>query len=199
MTTTTIECDENFKVSNNEGKHGEAFFYNRYGKLYSDNENRLIDISETNFGHKHDVDFVEKIGECVNKKIEVKVDKRCDGFSFSGKNPTGNLTYELLSHGQLGWSVKTQADVVVFILGNCNYRTKEFSITRTVFVDMNKWRNYLLITPKSVCWLKEEHQKSAEDEIADLRYSVDELVSAGVIIGIDDSVFGEKINFNEKL
>ena len=81
-----------------------------------------------------DVDFIVRRINSDDRWycVEVKVDTRA--------LDTGNLAYEVISHGCNGWSVITQADDVFIVLA------KEIGVylnpIKALWVDMNKWKEY---------------------------------------------------------
>ena len=149
---------------------------------------------------KYDVDYLILKEDKIYQKIEVKIDKRCDGTSATGSPPTGNLVYEYISHDKNGnqvpgWCEKTKADYAVFILGEHNRKNRTFTVSRLVFVDMFRWRMYTDSHPSKLYEMREQHPLSDTDMVGDYRHKYDELKIEGVIVTENTKVRGEIIKF----
>lgn len=194
-----IESNEDFIDSTKEGRKGELFFFEQYKEKVKDKGLTVVDVSGVWEWRNKDIDFLIMDGDKIVKTIEVKIDKRCDGFSKKGNGPTGNITYEVVTHDRngrqkTGWSEKTEADYAVLILGDCNYKEKYLQVTRIVWVDMKKWREYKDTHPSELHTMKEQHPKSDEDVIKDYRHNLDDLKKFGAVIKENNSVFGKRID-----
>lgn len=194
-----IENNENFQDALAEGRKGELFFINQYERKINDKGLTLVDVSNVWEWCEKDIDFLVKKGHEIYKTIEVKIDKRCDGFSKSGKGPTGNLAYEYVTHDRKGhrkkgWCEKTEADYAVLILCDTNYKENYLQVTRVVWLDMKKWREYKNTHPTKEHVMKEQHPKSEEDVVIDYRHKLDALREFGVVVKENFSAFGQIID-----
>ena len=197
-----IESNEDFKQSIIEGRNGERFFQKYHEGIAKRKGYTLVNVANVPEWMDQDVDFLlEKDGE-VFKKIEVKIDKRCDGWSKELAKPTGNVVYEVQTHDKYGrpakgWCEKTKCDYAVLILGDCNWIDNILYVTRVVWIDMAMWRKYIKEHPSELHILKEAHPKSDEDEIHDYRNNLEELRNYGAIYYENTTVAGRLIHLNE--
>lgn len=200
--TAIIQCGENFHKGITEGRKGELFFKHIYENQITKKGLTLVDVTGEQTYRDIDVDFIVKKGDDIFKKLEVKIDKRCDGPSYNGKRgPTGNLTYEVVTHDRhgnqkLGWCEKTKADYVIFILGACNYKENYLTLSRIVWIDMAKWREYKDTHPSRLYEMKEQSPKSETDVIKDYRHKLEELKKFGAVLLENTSVAGTKLRLD---
>lgn len=120
MTEHTSRKPDYFSDIETYGKFGEELFLNDYKDL------QVKDVRKSKFYQQVDVDFI------VNNKwfVEVKVD--------TVALKTGNLVFEVISHGSLGWSSITQADYLYIVLAEDN----PLKAVKTLIVSMQNWREY---------------------------------------------------------
>lgn len=128
------------------GKIGERFFFNEHGWWFQNNGYTLYDVTNRPFWQSVDVDFVAtKSGnvlidnwECVYSKdfikIEVKIDTRAQ--------QTGNLPFEVVSHGNFGWSINTYADKVFFIVCKDGIVDGKLYAYTEYLIDMKRWKEF---------------------------------------------------------
>lgn len=97
--------------------------------------------------------------------IEVKLDSRALS--------TGNLPYEVVSHGSSGWCLTTKADHVWFVLTPMDGTV----ISRRAWVDMNMWHRYCAdrSQPKRINYIQ------SENGIVDLLCPMTDLERYGVL------------------
>ena len=164
-TPITMKSNGDFDKSVKEGRRGEIYFKKYYTPYVTKKGLTLVDVAADWDWRGKDVDFLVKNGDDLKLKLEVKIDKRSDGYSLPDKDgiihgPTGNLLYEYVTHNKMGeqkdgWTKKTDADYAIFILGDCNYKEKYLELTRLVWVDVKKWREYKDTHPSKL-WVKKE-------------------------------------------
>lgn len=164
------------------GKVGERFFVNFHGPQFIQNGYKIYDVSNVPFWQKIDVDFVITKSEneisndwdCVNNpaftKIEVKVDTRA--------HDTGNLPYEVISHGNFGWSINTHADKVFMVLCNDGFQDGKLYAYEEYLIDMKKWKDFGSYGSNSF----RRPNAIYNEEIYDFLHKIDELKKEGVII-----------------
>lgn len=120
MTEQTARQPDYYSDIETYGKFGEEIFLSDYDNL------KIKDVRNSKFYQQADVDFI------VNDKwfVEVKVD--------TVALKTGNLAFEVISHGSLGWSSVTQADFVYIVLAEDN----PLRAVKALIVNMQMWREY---------------------------------------------------------
>lgn len=135
----------NFKLDvETYGKIGERFFKSTLGKAMESKGWVVHDVSGNQFWQEVDTDFViskerkpledsfDTIRDPSFVKIEVKVDTRC--------HITGNLPYEIISHGKPGWCVKTHADKAMIIACKDGFENGMLYAYEFYMIDMVKWK-----------------------------------------------------------
>ena len=164
------------------GKIGERFFLGVHGRQMYDNGYDVYDVSSIPFWQHIDIDFVvAKKGsklkndwECVYNeeftKIEVKVDTRA--------HETGNLPYEVISHGNFGWSINTYADKVFFIVCKDGITDGKLYAYTEYLIDMKKWKEYASYGNNSF----RRPNCIRNEEIYDFLHKIEDLKEAKVII-----------------
>lgn len=165
------------------GKIGERFFLSFHGKMLSEQGYTVYDVSDIPFWQKIDVDFVLSKGgkpltndwECVRdtsfKKIEVKVDTR----AFE----TGNLPFEVISHGNFGWSINTHADAIFVILCRDGIIDGKLFAYNEYVIDMKKWKEFASYGSNSF----RRPNCIYSEEIYDFLHKITDLKDNGIIIG----------------
>lgn len=163
MTIKTSRDPDYFGDIEKYGKFGENLFLRMYnGKLEIDDVRNNISYQ------RRDIDFiVRKINSddrwyCV----EVKVDTRA--------LDTGNLAYEIVSHGALGWSSVTKADYLFIVLAK---ESDALTSEKCLWIDMEKWNEYCANrkTPKKLNIIQSEN-------IVDLLCKISDLERYGVVV-----------------
>ena len=164
------------------GKIGEKFFMEFHGSQFMKNGYKIYDVSNIQFWQKIDVDFVvtkyenelQNDWKCVYDpaftKIEVKVDTRA--------HDTGNLPFEVISHGNFGWSINTHADKVFMILCNDGIQGGKLYAYEEYLIDMKKWKEFGSYGSNSF----RRPNVIYNEEIYDFLHKIVDLKSAGVII-----------------
>ena len=168
MTIKTSRDPDYFKDIDKYGKFGENLFLDMYkGKLEID------DVRDNISYQRRDVDFIVKKAGIDDRWycVEVKVDTRA--------LDTGNLAYEIVSHGGLGWSAITKADYLFVVLA-----TEDDALTakQCLWIDMNRWNEYCANrkTPKRLNIIQSEN-------IVDLLCKIRDLKRSGVIVKTIDT------------
>lgn len=165
------------------GKVGERYFLNKYGKGFASKGYTIYDVSSIPFWQKIDIDFVisksdkplMSTWECVMDKaftkIEVKVDTRA--------HDTGNLPYEVISHGNFGWSINTHADKVLMILCKDGFNNGMLYAYEEYLIDMKKWKEFASYASNS---FRSKPNAIYGEEIYDFLHKIEEMKSVGVIV-----------------
>lgn len=171
------------------GTWGEALFRDTYTKSFNKKGYRLYDVTKDPHFQFRDIDFIvakssfqpdyyggfdngmndEIMASPDFEKVEVKVD--------TCTIDTGNAPYEMVSHSQLGWCLRTKCDKVFFIIAK--EEGENLTPLKGLWLDMNKWHDF--IADKDT--IKRPNYISSEDGIFDLLCKVDDLRSYGVVIG----------------
>ena len=155
MTIETSRKPDYYSDIDTYGKFGEELFLKEYSHLF------IRDVRSDPDYQKTDVDFL------VNgrHRVEVKVD--------TVALKSGNIAYEMVSHGSSGWSVSTQADYVYMVLAKDNPLTPVWAI----MIDMKRWHDFCADrkTPKKMNVIQSE-------SIVDILCKINDLRKYGVII-----------------
>lgn len=162
MTEKTSREPNYFGDIDKYGKFGEDLFLSMY------KDQLEIDDVRSNISYqRRDVDFIVRRINSDDRWycVEVKADTRA--------LDTGNLAYEVISHGCNGWSVITQADYVFMVLAKDDGYLQPI---KALWIDMNKWKEYCSNrnTPKRMNIIQSE-------SIVDLLCKIDDLKKYGVI------------------
>jgi hypothetical protein len=173
---------------NKYGGGGEKIFLALEGGNFSRKKYRIFDVTKDKQYQFVDVDFVISKDGAIDKlpeiekvlaldsfeKVEVKVDTRA--------LETGNLPYEVVSHGSTGWSVLTKATYVYMIL--CIEGGGETIAKKIMWIDMNKWHSFAQNrnTTKKLNIIKNE-------SIVDLLCRINDMREYGVILSEKDINF----------
>ena len=142
-------------------------------------EYQVIDIDYViaKHGKREEKSQLEEIPYNINdvlslndfEKVEVKVDTRTID--------TGNVPYEMVSHSQLGWCLRTKCDKVFFII----VREENDTVTpvKALWLDMRKWHEFVAdkATKKRCNFIR------SENGIFDLLCKADDLKAYGVVVG----------------
>ena len=167
MTEKTSRDPDYFGDIDKYGKFGEDLFLSMYkDKL------EIEDVRKDKAFQKMDVDFIckRKNSDDIRYfRVDVKVDTRA--------LDTGNLAYEVVSHGSCGWSVVTGAEYLFFVLAKDN----PLKAVRCLWIDRYKWDAYCSNrnTAKKMNIIQSE-------SIVDLLCKIDDLKNAGVITNVLD-------------
>lgn len=189
----------NFKTDiDTYGTWGESLFTSLYMKAFEEKKYGVYNVSKDPFFQERDIDFIiakkplygedydgldndklypdefpEDLKEvCLTspdfERVEVKVDTRTI--------TTGNIPYEVISHGQPGWSLVTKCNRVFFIIARENGNA--LTPVSSLWLDMEKWHEYIYdrTTRKTCNFIK------SESGIADLLCKVEDLRNYGVIV-----------------
>lgn len=167
------------------GAWGESLFEKHYEKAFKKKGYTLFNVSKIKEYQDNDIDFViakyedddpsnpptmdDVIlgGTDEYEKVEVKVDTRTID--------TGNIPYEMISHGQLGWSLRTKCDKVFFIIAKEEGDT--LTPIRGHWIIMNNWHEFIADRSKN----KISNLIKAERGIADLLCKESDMLESGVI------------------
>ena len=183
MSVYSASREPDFKSDlNTYGKIGERFFLACFGNSMTAKGWIIYDVSNEPFWQKLDIDFVvSKAGKpLINDmstvldesflKIEVKVDTRC--------HKTGNLPYEIISHGKWGWSISTCADRAIVV--SCEDGLKDGKLYAYEFymIDMVKWK---VFSSYSINCAKDVPNKIEKEEIYDFLCRIEDMKRSGVI------------------
>lgn len=180
------------------GAWGEDLFADTYASTFEKRGYALYNVTKSPFFQERDIDFVvaksplysddydgldngkkfpDELDESMNEtvmsscefeKIEVKVDTRTID--------TGNIPYEMISHAQLGWCLRTQCDKVYFIVAK--EEGDNLTPVRALWLDMAKWREFIADKKTS----KISNLIRGERGIADLLCKETALEKYGVIL-----------------
>lgn len=150
------------------GKFGEDLFISKH-KDFMD----IDDVRDNISYQRRDVDFIVQRKGSNDRWycVEVKVDTRA--------LDTGNLAYEVISHGCNGWSVITQADYVFMVLAKED--GDSLQPVKSLWIDMHKWKEYCSNrnTPKKMNIIQSE-------SIVDLLCKIKDLQAWGVVVNTLD-------------
>ena len=128
------------------GKIGERFFQDSISSGLAGKGKVIHDVSDNPFWQQYDVDFViSDEGVSLNSvdselfdenliRLEVKVDTVAPR--------TGNLAYEVISHGKFGWSINTVADKVIMLICNDGIVDGKIYAYEGHIIDMKKWKAF---------------------------------------------------------
>ena len=128
------------------GKIGERFFQDSISSGLTGKGKVMHDVSDNPFWQQYDVDFViSDEGVSLNSvdselfdenliRLEVKVDTVAPR--------TGNLAYEVISHGKFGWCVNTMADKVIMLICNDGIIDGKIYAYEGHIIDMKKWKSF---------------------------------------------------------
>ena len=163
------------------GSGGEKLFLSLESSKFDAKGYKVFDVT-TDINYQYiDVDFIISKNGSLNalpgvddvlasrefEKIEVKVDTRA--------LETGNLPYEVISHGSGGWSIVTKADYVYMIL--CDETEGKIVAKIAMWIDMAKWHEFInnRRISKKINYIKNE-------SIVDLLCRINEMRDSGVIL-----------------
>lgn len=171
------------------GTWGEELFYNTHSEKFEKKGYTAFNVTKNPEYQAVDIDYViakndaykpksqfDDIPYNVNdvlslddfEKVEVKVDTRTID--------TGNVPYEMVSHSQLGWCLRTKCDKVFFII----VKEENDTVTpiKAVWLDMRKWHEFVAdkATKKRCNYIR------SENGIFDLLCKLTDLKDYGVVI-----------------
>lgn len=113
------------------GKVAENDFEQRFGDIISKKGYILVDVRNKEEYQNMDIDYIavnKEDGKNVN--IEVKLD--------SVALETGNIPYEVISHGSLGWCSITKANFIYY----CFTERDGNEIKKRAWINVSKWREF---------------------------------------------------------
>lgn len=163
------------------GAGGERVFVSLEENKIHDKGYSLFDVTKVKEYQHADIDFViskdSDIGTlpCIDEvvsserfeKIEVKLDTRALS--------TGNLQYEVISHGSLGWSVITKSDYIYMVL--CEEDEETLVVRKILWLDMKKWNAFAQDRSR-----KKRINFIQNEEIVDFLCRISDMRSYGVIL-----------------
>lgn len=164
------------------GKIGERFFTSTFGPRLKETGKKITDVSDRKFWQKLDVDLIISDGESIImdnietamnssfKKIEVKVDTRA--------HDTGNLPFEVISHGGFGWSINTIADDVFIICCRDGIANDRIYAYEAYLIDMKKWKEFAMYAYNS---FRDKPNNIQNEEIYDFLHKIDRMRYYGLI------------------
>jgi len=163
------------------GKIGERFFYNSVAPSAESRGWKICDVSGRPFWQKIDVDFViSKDGKEVKDSfdtvtdpsftpVEIKIDTRAAN--------TGNLPFEVISHGNYGWSLNTHASRVYVILCRDGIQDGKIYAYKYLLIDMHMWKSAAAYSSNIF-----KLNRIANEEIYDFLFKIDDMKKMGIIL-----------------
>ena len=171
------------------GTWGEELFYNTHSEKFEKKGYVAFNVTKNPEYQAVDIDYViakndaykpksqfDDVPYNINdvlslndfEKVEVKVDTRTID--------TGNVPYEMVSHSQLGWCLRTKCDKVFFII----VKEENDTVTpiKAVWLDMQKWHEF--VADKAM--KKRCNFIRSENGIFDLLCKLTDLKDYGVVI-----------------
>lgn len=150
MTDKTQRPPNYYSDIDKYGKFGEDVFLSKYKNL------KITDVRNDKRYQQNDIDFI--ITKDKNYYVEVKTD--------TVAQKTGNLAFEVISHGACGWSVVTKADFVYMVLAD-----DDLNYISSFWIDMKKWKEYCSNrkTPKKLNVITSENIVDLLCKIKDLK------------------------------
>lgn len=181
MSVDRASVPPDFTEDKRRGRVGEQFTLNSILKKYSENGYDVYDVREVPFWEEIDIDFVvTKKGnvltndwECVRSDKFLKIEVKVDGKAIE----SGNLAYEIISHGKFGWALKTHADrVFMFITDKVISKNDKGEDSLHAYewyiIDMKKWKayaDYVSNSPFGPNWIRDEIIVDILHRISDLK------------------------------
>ena len=157
----------------------ERFFYSYYEPKFRNLGWTIKDVTKDRYWQQYDTDFVvatdggmieNNVDDPRYVKIEVKSDLKC--------HKTGNLAYEVRSHGKPGWVLKTKADLVMIFDCEDDNQDGTLKANRCYIIKMKRWYEY-------AAWFKNSPEfktNSIEaEDIFDHLHKIEELRRFGII------------------
>lgn len=167
------------------GKIGENFFMNTFGKALTSRGEQVYDVSNRLFWQKIDVDLViskggkplvdsfEAVSDDSFLKIEIKVDTRAAH--------TGNLPFEIISHGGWGWGIKSHADKVFVVLCEDGIQNGMIYAHKAYLIDMLKWKVFASYSSNT---FRNAPNRIVNEEIYDFLCKIEHMKKVpGLILG----------------
>lgn len=164
------------------GKCGETDFETNAIPSFMKQGATVFDVRDIIIYQLNDIDYVvDKEGgmelppfdDIVYSKRYIKIEVKVDTRALT----SGNLVYEVVSHGSSGWCVTTKCDWVYIVLTRLN--TTE--IVKRGWVNMKKWHEFCANrkTPKEMNYIK------GEGGIVDMKCRMSDLIREGVMNWIE--------------
>lgn len=165
------------------GKCGEDDFISFFNNKISKKGYTLHDVRKIKEYQNIDIDFIiDKNGD-VNfptsleqvllDKRYIKIEVKYDSVALE----TGNIAYESISHGSLGWGDITKCDFIYQVFTEKN----SLIIKKRAWIDMAKWKEYLSNrkNKKKINYIKNE-------EIIDLLCNLNDMEEKNVLTFIEN-------------
>lgn len=170
----------NFKKDLNDGKISEKDFIEWFTSKPQNVGKKIFDVSDIKEYQLIDIDFVidNEYGDSLpeldivlsERKRYKKIEVKSDGRALD----TGNLPFEIISHGNFGWSIITKCDYVY-----CTFVERNTTnIIKRCMIDMKKWKEFVILNANrnnlKINQIKDEN-------ITDFLCKVEDMIECGIL------------------
>lgn len=155
------------------GKVAEADFETVYTPVIKKRGYSVSDVRMLKEYQNMDVDYVVKKDD-----KEIKIEVKLDSVALE----TGNIPYEVVSHGSLGWCSVTECDFCYY----CFTDRDGTDIRKRAWIDMKKWREF--------CADRKGYKKLSvikNESIVDLLCKINDLEKNSILTWINKSLNSE--------